>query len=908
MAFSLERRDDGSIALFIDGDLQFDSRDERIYHECLALPAVAVASERTKKPLNVLVIGGGDGLALRELLKSPQVEKVDLVDYDPKIIALARNDFAEINENSLIDPRVRVHILDAWEFVKHGAPESHQYDVIVSDMTVPQEAEDAKFHSVEWYEMLATLLTANGVLATNAVSPTYTPRALWSVVNSMITAKLAPKPYRVSLRSFTEQGYGPDWGFVLAAKKAIGERELLSIQLSEPRNELRDEEHLRKLFIFPQDVFASRLEGATAREGSDILLHYLFNDDEADTTSGDAWDAFETDLCSLELPDADIGTHLIPLEIRRALAASNEQDEIDEEKLLNRILRLVPALNKFQTRRMIAEFVDDPSAFLDSIDLPGVVAALLRRASELPGKLVRELMILKDRLIDWAGDYHALFRMGSRIITVVTLVVILGNLMYPDAAYGKGGHGGDHGGGGHGGDHGGDHGWHGGDHGWHGGGDRGWRGDHFNHWDHWGRYGHWGGWAHGWGGWGGWGCCGGGGWGGWGWGIPYYAGGGGFLNVNLGTGGGGNNSTSSTTNNYYNNGDQPIDEEGNMYPPRNYNYQPGYVNNYYSQPAGGPPPSGTGSDYGGPSPNQQGGQMVASGADFRLGPDADILPDGKIALQLTDQSYMLVTPSGLQVMDQQNGAPIMSLYEEPGLVWQLSSEIHRQSYGLQSAIQSRQGSLSWSGSTGFSQDQQQSNQEIQNLQSSVNLLNLAAGNIGNVPLTRPEPTPPPVQGAFQVFASVWMTPDGNWLILKRPDGSLAYMNGKGWYSDQGQTKLAQPYPAKFKAVVSAYLAKLNQESTSTKQALLQDQQEGNDRLQMMQQHLSQIQANNMNSPYNPAAGVDNSVPQPEAARRLNNQIRRTQRRLAAIQNQLNTLPQETAAATKMITQLGGSPS
>jgi spermidine synthase len=73
MKSSLEKRDDGTIRLFIDGELQFDSVDERIYHESLVLPALAAVSQRTTSPLRVLVVGGGDGLVARELLKSSQV-------------------------------------------------------------------------------------------------------------------------------------------------------------------------------------------------------------------------------------------------------------------------------------------------------------------------------------------------------------------------------------------------------------------------------------------------------------------------------------------------------------------------------------------------------------------------------------------------------------------------------------------------------------------------------------------------------------------------------------------------------------------------------------------------------------------------------------------------------------------
>ena len=99
----LEQRDDGSLAFFIDGDLQFDSRDERIYHECLALPPLALAL-RQRSSLNVLIIGGGDGLTAREVLKSEEVAHVHLVDYDATVLELGKTRFAALNNDSFSDP------------------------------------------------------------------------------------------------------------------------------------------------------------------------------------------------------------------------------------------------------------------------------------------------------------------------------------------------------------------------------------------------------------------------------------------------------------------------------------------------------------------------------------------------------------------------------------------------------------------------------------------------------------------------------------------------------------------------------------------------------------------------------------------------------------------------------------
>ncbi|HNW45600.1 MAG TPA: hypothetical protein PKI19_13955, partial [Elusimicrobiales bacterium] len=114
----------GALAFYIDGSLQFDTRDEAVYHETLALPAAALAAARFRRPLRALVLGGGDGLALRELLQFPQVASADLVDYDPGVLELGRGAFAAYNRGSLSDARVKVHCGD---------------DIVLADFTFPAD-------------------------------------------------------------------------------------------------------------------------------------------------------------------------------------------------------------------------------------------------------------------------------------------------------------------------------------------------------------------------------------------------------------------------------------------------------------------------------------------------------------------------------------------------------------------------------------------------------------------------------------------------------------------------------------------------------------------------------------------------------------------------------------------------
>ena len=366
MSILLDRKDDGSLAFFLDGDLQFDSRDEHIYHECLALPALALAEKRNAAEIKALVIGGGDGLSARELLKSSRVAQLDLVDYDNKVLDLARSEFASFNNNSLADIRTRVHVEDAREFIKRAQLAGSKYDVIISDFTAPQDAEGAQLHAIEFYSSLVPLLGENGVLAANTVSPSGTPEAFWSIYNSMLASKLNPRPYRIVLPSFAEQDYGVDWGFIMASPSAIVASEIESgLTLAEPRKALLDQSYLRKLFFFPQEVLQRQATSSPGAGSSDILVHYLFNPKSIDSEEGVVEDALLINLANLSAPEPVRKSYLLPLEARTSLSKSNLTAE-DKEAFIENVLKMVPAVRRFQSREMIAAFLKGSNCLFSS--------------------------------------------------------------------------------------------------------------------------------------------------------------------------------------------------------------------------------------------------------------------------------------------------------------------------------------------------------------------------------------------------------------------------------------------------------------------------------------------------------------------------------------------------------------
>ena len=251
-------RDD--IRLHLDGHLQFSSADEYRYHESLVLPAAAAAAAADSDlPLRVLVLGGGDGLAVRQVLRVPSVERIDLVDIDARVIELFREQqiLAELNESSLSDERVAIHVEDAMAFLRRV--EGQTYDVIVMDLPDPNRVETTKLYTTTFFGLAMRCLTARGVLVTQATSPFYARRAFWCIEHTMSAAaeQLQAKRNRL-LRTVPYHAYVPsfgDWGFVLAVPATTAVESLQFERLKiEGKQRFVSQEMLAQLMKFPPDL------------------------------------------------------------------------------------------------------------------------------------------------------------------------------------------------------------------------------------------------------------------------------------------------------------------------------------------------------------------------------------------------------------------------------------------------------------------------------------------------------------------------------------------------------------------------------------------------------------------------------------------------------------------------------
>src|SRR6201981_3869885 len=193
------------IRLFLNSHLQFSSRDEYRYHEALIHPGLSAVPT----PRRVLVLGGGDGLAVREILKYPQIESVTLVDLDPEMTRLFSTHpmLTGLNQKSFLSPKVHVINADAFPWVD-TSPDS--FDFIVIDFPDPTDYSLGKLYTTAFYKAVARHLSTQGLMVVQSTSPMFARDSYWCIAETLKQAGLQTYPYHVYVPSFGE------WGFVLA--------------------------------------------------------------------------------------------------------------------------------------------------------------------------------------------------------------------------------------------------------------------------------------------------------------------------------------------------------------------------------------------------------------------------------------------------------------------------------------------------------------------------------------------------------------------------------------------------------------------------------------------------------------------------------------------------------------------
>jgi spermidine synthase len=194
--------------LYLNQGKQLSTFDEWMYHEPLVHPAMQLAAN----PKHILVMGAGDGCAIREILKYPNVEKITLVDLDPAMTDVGKNHpiLRKVNQDAFWSPKLEVVNTDAFTYLEQN---NRFFDVIIADFPDPRSIDLSRLYSKEMYSLVYHRLSANGVFVTQAASPYYTTQAFRCIEKTLQAAKFNVLPLRNHIYTFGE------WGWMLATKK-----------------------------------------------------------------------------------------------------------------------------------------------------------------------------------------------------------------------------------------------------------------------------------------------------------------------------------------------------------------------------------------------------------------------------------------------------------------------------------------------------------------------------------------------------------------------------------------------------------------------------------------------------------------------------------------------------------------
>ena len=256
--------------LFINGNQQLSSFDEEMYHEPLVHPALSL----TKTPHNILVLGGGDGCAIREILKYPDVKKITLVDLDPAMTNLGKNNdiMTGINQNAFDSDKVSIINTDGYHFIENTR---EMYDAIIIDLPDPKTIEISRLYSYEFYSKCYKHLKKYGVIVTQAGSPYFASNAYNCINKTIQKAGFSTIPMHNQVVTLGE------WGWILGAKNISSENlktELLNLEFDSMDTKWINGEAMSLLTSFGKDFFKQDSSTIEVNEiHNPVLYKYYLN-------------------------------------------------------------------------------------------------------------------------------------------------------------------------------------------------------------------------------------------------------------------------------------------------------------------------------------------------------------------------------------------------------------------------------------------------------------------------------------------------------------------------------------------------------------------------------------------------------------------------------------------------------
>ncbi len=250
------------LRLFLNSNLQFSSVDEYRYHEALVHPVLAALPQ----PKRVLIIGGGDGLALREVLKYPSIEAVTLVDLDPAMTRLFASNslLTTLNQNALKSPKLTVINQDAflWLKAQHEQDIRPVFDAIIIDVPDPSNYSVGKLYSLSFFKLLPDVMDANSISIIQSTSPLAARKSFWCVNNTLAAAGLLTTPYHAYVPSFGE------WGFIIGTLKPYQRPQHYPQGLR-----YVSVETVNEMFHFPADM--AKVDTKIQRLDDQVLVRYF---------------------------------------------------------------------------------------------------------------------------------------------------------------------------------------------------------------------------------------------------------------------------------------------------------------------------------------------------------------------------------------------------------------------------------------------------------------------------------------------------------------------------------------------------------------------------------------------------------------------------------------------------------
>ena len=243
-------------SMYINGRLQFSSEDEHIYHSFLVDPVMAISPRHD----NILIIGGGDGLGLKQVLKW-EPKKVTLMDLDHELVNLFDNDntlmpeylnrsLRELNGNSLNDPRLTLMFDDAFNGVDKLIRKQQKFDTIIVDLPDPSHPDLNKLYSDVFYRKLKELLSADGAINIQSTSPYHARNAFISIGKTLASAGFHVQQYHHNVPSFGE------WGWTIATLSGKNPQARMEQITSFPiKEQWLTPELARAAFVFPGNFY-----------------------------------------------------------------------------------------------------------------------------------------------------------------------------------------------------------------------------------------------------------------------------------------------------------------------------------------------------------------------------------------------------------------------------------------------------------------------------------------------------------------------------------------------------------------------------------------------------------------------------------------------------------------------------